>query len=77
MSTKRKDRSAKKVLTQKQRDQLLGTLKERFEKNLNRHKGIRWTSVQERLEATDESLWSLELPPFPGQWQMFVKGIRC
>jgi len=59
MSTKRKDRSAKKALTQKQRDQLLGTLKARFEKNPNRHKGIRWASVQERLEASEESLWSL------------------
>ena len=39
---------------------LLSTLKTRFEKNMNRHKGIDWASVQARLEANPEKLWSLD-----------------
>jgi hypothetical protein len=38
---------------------LLNTLQARFEKNKNRHKGIEWASVQAKLEAADEKLWSL------------------
>ena len=34
-------------------------LKARFEKNMNRHRGLQWTAVQSRLEADPESLWSL------------------
>jgi hypothetical protein len=34
-------------------------LKDRFEKNLNRHKGLDWAKVQARLEASPEKLWSL------------------
>jgi hypothetical protein len=49
----------KKSLPSKQRDELLKTLKTRFEKNQNRHKGIEWAKVQARLEANNEKLWSL------------------
>jgi hypothetical protein len=34
-------------------------LKERFEKNMARHKGVDWAKVNERLEANPEKLWSL------------------
>lgn len=49
----------KKELSPKQRDELLKALKARFEKNLNRHKGLDWAKVQARLEARPEKLWSL------------------
>jgi len=42
-----------------QRQELLRTLKARFEKNMNRHKGLEWPKVQARLEANTEKLWSL------------------
>ena len=38
---------------------LIGTLRNRFEANMNRHEAIEWTKVQARLEANDEKLWSL------------------
>lgn len=44
----------------KQRDDLLKTLETRFEKNMNRHKGVEWAKVQTRLEADPEKLRSLE-----------------
>lgn len=43
----------------KQRDELLRTLKARFEKNTNRHKGLEWSKVQARLDANSERLASL------------------
>jgi hypothetical protein len=46
-------------LNVKQREELLGTLKARFEKNMNRHKGLEWAKVQAKLEADPEKLWSL------------------
>ncbi|MFF3101891.1 DUF4256 domain-containing protein [Viridibacillus arvi] len=48
-----------KELSQEQREELLRTLKARFEKNMNRHKGLEWAKVQAKLEATTEKLWSL------------------
>jgi hypothetical protein len=54
-----KDTGTKKELTPKQREELLNTLKARFEKNQNRHKGLEWPKVQARLEANPEKLWSL------------------
>ena len=51
--------SNKKKLSSKQRDELLGTLKARFEKNMNRHKGLDWAKVQAKLEADNPKLWSL------------------
>ena len=49
----------KKELSPKQREELLRALKARFEKNMNRHKGLEWAKVQARLEANPEKLWSL------------------
>ena len=49
----------KKDLSPKQREELLTVLKARFEKNMNRHKGLDWAKVQARLEANAEKLWSL------------------
>jgi hypothetical protein len=56
-----KKTGAKHLLSQRQRDELIKTLKTRFEKNMNRHKGIDWSKVQSRLEANDKKLWSLSL----------------
>lgn len=47
------------TLSSKQHEEILKTLKARFEKNTNRHKGLEWTKVQARLEAHIEKLWSL------------------
>ena len=49
----------KKELTPKLRDELLKTLKARFEKNMNRHKGLKWAAVESRLESHPGKLWSL------------------
>ena len=49
----------KKKLSAEQRDELLKTLKARFQKNMNRHKGLEWAKVQAKLEANGEKLWSL------------------
>jgi hypothetical protein len=46
-------------LSSEQREELLGILKARFEKNKNRHKDLEWANVQEKLEANQEKLWSL------------------
>ncbi len=53
--------SIKKELTREQREELLGLLKDRFENNMNRHKGIEWIKVQAKLdrEFLGEKLWSL------------------
>lgn len=48
-----------KKLSTAQRDELLKTLKSRFENNKVRHKGLDWAKVQTRLEANIEKLWSL------------------
>ena len=43
----------------KQQEKLLGTLKDRFEQNMNRHEGLEWAKVQAKLEANPEKLRSL------------------
>ena len=48
-----------KNLSSAQRETLLATLKSRFEKHTNRHKGIDWAKVQAKLEKNPEKLWSL------------------
>src|ERR1700689_3694024 len=48
-----------KDVSPKQREELLKTLKARFEKNMNRHKGLEWAQVQAKLEANAEKLWSI------------------
>ncbi|MFZ0390417.1 MAG: DUF4256 domain-containing protein [Calditrichia bacterium] len=49
----------KKPLTPEEQEDLLGILKERFQKNMNRHKDIEWPDLQARLEANPEKLWPL------------------
>ncbi|HEY8932533.1 MAG TPA: DUF4256 domain-containing protein [Rariglobus sp.] len=52
-------RTGKKELSPKVREELLDTLKDRFEKNMARHQGIEWAKVRAKLEAGAEKLWSL------------------
>src|SRR5246127_1095187 len=47
------------TLSKEQREELLRALKARFEKNMNRHKGLEWAKVRAKLEANTEKLWSL------------------
>jgi hypothetical protein len=48
-----------KELPSAQREQLVSSLRSRFEKHPNRHKGIDWSRVQSRLDAAPEKLWAL------------------
>ena len=59
--------STKKKLSSEQQKELFKTLKARFEKNMNRHKGLEWANVQAKLEAclsgrqaNNDKLWSLD-----------------
>ena len=47
------------MLSPKQGEELFRALKDRFEKNMNRHKDLDWAKVQAKLEANPEKLWSL------------------
>lgn len=49
----------KKELPAKDREELLGVIKARFEHHMNRHQGLEWSKVLERLNANPEKLWSL------------------
>jgi hypothetical protein len=49
----------KKELSPKQREELLSALEARFEKNMNRHKGLEWAKVRAKLEGNADKLWSL------------------
>ena len=51
--------SYKKELSPEQSEELLRALKARFEKNMNRHKGLEWAKIQAKLEGNTEKLWSL------------------
>jgi hypothetical protein len=50
---------SKKKLSAEQSSALLKTLKSRFEKNMNRHKGMDWPAIEARLKSNAEKLWSL------------------
>ena len=52
-------KSKRKELSPAQREELISELKARFEKNMNRHKGLEWGKIQAKLEADPEKLWSL------------------
>src|ERR1700730_12019350 len=54
-----KTNSNRKELSPEQRVELLSELKDRFEENMNRHKGLEWARVQAKLEADTKKLWSL------------------
>jgi hypothetical protein len=54
----------KNELSPEQHEELIRALKARFEKNMNRHKGLDWAKIQEKLEVNsdsyrEEKLWSL------------------
>ena len=51
--------AGKKTLSPQQREELLKTLRMRFEKNMNRHKGFQWDEIQKRFEGDAGKLWSL------------------
>ena len=53
-------KSNKKQLSADQQQELFKVLKTRFEKNMNRHKGLKWDDVQARLESKPAKLWSLD-----------------
>ncbi len=55
----KKMKKANAKLLPKQTEELLKTLKTRFEKNMKRHKGIDWAKVEVKLKAKPEKLWSL------------------
>jgi Protein of unknown function (DUF4256) len=55
----RKTKSNKKDLSPEQREELLRALKARFEKNMNRHRGLEFAEVRAKLAANTEKLWSL------------------
>jgi Protein of unknown function (DUF4256) len=54
-----KQTKSKNTLSLEQSEELLDSLKKRFEKNMNRHKGVDWAKVEARLEANSDKLWSL------------------
>ncbi|SFJ54490.1 MULTISPECIES: DUF4256 domain-containing protein [unclassified Bacillus (in: firmicutes)] len=57
--TKETEINNEKELSLEQREELLRVLKARFEKNMNRHKGLEWAKVQAKLDANTKKLWSL------------------
>jgi len=52
--------SDKNSLSPKERDELLKTLRGRFEKNVKRHPGVDWAKVLAKLEAKAGKIWSLQ-----------------
>lgn len=54
-------KSKKEKLSAEQQDMLLVTLKTRFEKNMARHKGLKWADVEARLTAAADKLWTLHI----------------
>lgn len=46
-------------LSTEKKEELLSELKVRFENNMNRHKGLKWTDIQAKLAVNNEKLWSL------------------
>ena len=52
-------KSSKKKLSSEEREELLKILKTRFEKNMDRHKGIKWADVEAKLDAHADKLWSI------------------
>ncbi len=50
----------KKELSQQEREELLKILKARFEKNMSRHQGLAWSTIQAKLEKNPAKLWSLQ-----------------
>jgi Protein of unknown function (DUF4256) len=55
----KQSKSDKKDLSAHQREELMSTLRARFEQNRNRHAGLDWAQVQEKLQANLQKLWPL------------------
>src|SRR3982751_4228918 len=51
--------AAQRTLSAERRDALLRALQGRFENNMRRHEGLKWSEIQSRLEANPDKLWSL------------------
>lgn len=51
--------SINKQLLSTEQQELLDILKNRFEKNMNRHIGLEWDKIKSKLEASTEKLYSL------------------
>lgn len=51
--------NSKKIITKEQREELVVILKSRFEQNMDRHKGMEWAEIQEKLKANSTKMWSL------------------
>jgi hypothetical protein len=51
--------TSKKKLSAADSETLFDILQTRFEKNMKRHKGIKWDQVRQRLEENPDKLWSL------------------
>jgi hypothetical protein len=58
-ATPKKAGTGKKQVNTAERDTLLKTLRSRFDKHTSRHKGLAWSNVERRLEASPAKLWSL------------------
>ena len=54
-----KNTNNKKKLSADQNKELLGILRSRFEKNMNRHKGLDWATIQAKLATKSDKIWSL------------------
>lgn len=54
-----KNKKTRKKLSPVEADDLIAILKDRFEKNMERHKGVKWADVRARLEDAPEKLWPL------------------
>jgi len=54
-----KNLELQKKLSPRQQEELLGTLKARFEKNMSRHKGLEWAGVRAKLQSLTGKLWAL------------------
>lgn len=59
-------KNEKPALSLQQREELLESLKNRFEKNMNRHQGFEWNKIQAKLEANTDKLWSLSEMEYTG-----------
>ena len=61
-----KNVETRKKLSSKEREELLETLQARFQKNMNRHKGLEWAKVKAKLETNSLKLWSLHMMEVTG-----------
>ena len=61
-----KDVETRKKLSPKEREELLETLQARFQKNMNRHKGLEWAKIKAKLAANSAKLWSLHMMEVTG-----------